>query len=351
MLYYTGGDGNDLTIESFSPVATNDTYSTPMNDGANAFNMLFGNVLANDTVPTGFAPVVVTTTAHGQLLLDTGNGSFTYVPDTGFYGVDTFTYHLVLASQPTNIVSNDATVTIFVNNSSLAPKGLADIFAFGQDAVPPDTGNVLTNDIANSGNTADLTAQLVSTPQNALSFSLNPDGTFNYTPMPGFVGSDTFQYVAMETVTDPNTGNPVVEASQPTTVTILIQAANVPPVANDDPNYATYQNQTLSIQGPGVIANDTDPTPGPNALKAFLMSQPSHGTVLLNADGSFTYTPDTNYLSNGTPDTFTYVVSDGVNISNVATVSINVKAGLALRLAFPTSTRWMRTARSAARMS
>ena len=335
VLYYTGGDGNDLTIESFSPVATNDTYSTPMNDGANAFNMLLGNVVANDTVPTGFAPVVVTTTAHGQLLLDTGNGAFTYVPDTGFYGVDTFTYHLVLASQPTNIVSNDATVTIFVNNSSLAPKGLADIFAFGQDAVPPDTGNVLTNDIANSGNTADLTAQLVSTPQNALSFSLNPDGTFNYTPMPGFVGSDTFQYVAQETVTDPNTGNPVVEASQPTTVTILIQAANVPPVANDDPNYATYQNQTLSIQFPGVIANDTDPTPGPNALKAFLMSQPSHGTVLLNADGSFTYTPDTNYLSNGTPDTFTYVVSDGVNVSNVATASINVKAGLAPPIGVP----------------
>ena len=159
VLSYTGGDGNDLTIESFAPVATNDTFSTPMNDGPNASNTLFGNVLTNDTVPTGFAPVVVSTTAHGQLLIDTGSGSFSYVPDTGFYGVDTFTYHLVLASQPTNIVSNDATVTIFVNNSSLAPKGLADIFAFGQNAVPPDTGNVLTNDIANSGNTADLTAR------------------------------------------------------------------------------------------------------------------------------------------------------------------------------------------------
>ena len=153
--------------------------------------------------------------------------------------------------------------------------------------------------------------------------------------MPGFAGTDTFQYVAMETVIDPNTGNPVVEASQPTTVTILIQAANVPPVANDDPNYATYQNQTLSIQGPGVITNDTDPTPGPNPLTAFLMSQPTHGTVILNADGSFTYTPDTNSLSNGTPDTFTYVVSDGTNISNVATVSINVKAGLAPPIGVP----------------
>ena len=57
---------------------------------------------------------------------------------------------------------------------------------------------------------------------------------------------------------------------------------------------------------PGVLANDTD-VDG-DALTASLVTQPAHGTLSLNADGSFTYTPDANY--NGA-DTFTYAANDG----------------------------------------
>ena len=52
-----------------------------------------------------------------------------------------------------------------------------------------------------------------------------------------------------------------------------------------------------------------------------VVSEPSHGTLTLNADGSFTYTPFSDY--NG-PDSFTYVANDGSVDSNVATVSITV---------------------------
>ena len=56
-----------------------------------------------------------------------------------------------------------------------------------------------------------------------------------------------------------------------------------------------------------MLGNDADPD-GEHALTAVLVSGPAHGTLTLNADGSFTYTPDANYSG---PDSFTYRASDG----------------------------------------
>ncbi|WP_165614609.1 cadherin-like domain-containing protein, partial [Mycolicibacterium flavescens] len=58
-------------------------------------------------------------------------------------------------------------------------------------------------------------------------------------------------------------------------------------------------------------------------LEAILVSGPANGTLTLNDDGSFTYTPDENF--NGT-DTFTYKVNDGTEDSDTATVTITVNA-------------------------
>jgi VCBS repeat-containing protein len=93
---------------------------------------------------------------------------------------------------------------------------------------------------------------------------------------------------------------------------------NDAPVANND-SYATNEDTTLTIAAPGVLANDTD-VDG-NSLTAALVTGPSHGTLTLNANGSFTYTPTLNY--NG-PDSFTYKANDGNLDSNTATVSITV---------------------------
>ena len=92
-----------------------------------------------------------------------------------------------------------------------------------------------------------------------------------------------------------------------------------PPVANND----FYQTSTifdgLRPAAPGVLANDTDPNHDP--LTAILVTGPMHGTLILNANGSFSYRP--NFLYLGT-DTFTYQASDGSELSNVATVTIQV---------------------------
>jgi VCBS repeat-containing protein len=68
-----------------------------------------------------------------------------------------------------------------------------------------------------------------------------------------------------------------------------------------------------------VLANDTDADSDP--LTASLVNGPSHGTVTLNANGSFTYTPALNYVG---PDSFTYRATDGTAQSGIATVSIAI---------------------------
>src|SRR5207249_11632699 len=109
-------------------------------------------------------------------------------------------------------------------------------------------------------------------------------------------------------------------ASAIATVPITATAPNAPPVAAND-SYPTNDDTVLTQSAPGVLANDTDPDG--DTKTAALVAGPSHGTLTLNANGSFTYTPAANY--NG-PDSFTYRASDGTLTSNIATVAITVAA-------------------------
>ena len=93
---------------------------------------------------------------------------------------------------------------------------------------------------------------------------------------------------------------------------------NNAPVAVDD-SYATAEDTPLTVSTPGVLANDTDAENDP--LTAVKDSDPTPGTLLFNADGSFTYTPTLNF--NGVV-TFTYHANDSTTDSNTATVTLTV---------------------------
>ena len=93
---------------------------------------------------------------------------------------------------------------------------------------------------------------------------------------------------------------------------------NQPPVANND-SYSIAAGTTLGVATPGVLVNDTDANG--NSLKAVLTSTVAHGTLTLNTNGSFSYTPASGYSG---ADSFTYAASDGVADSAAATVSITV---------------------------
>ncbi len=108
-------------------------------------------------------------------------------------------------------------------------------------------------------------------------------------------------------------------------VTTVEWIAETPPV-NDAPvavadSYTATEDTARSVAAPGVLLNDTD-TEGDD-LTAIKVSDPAHGTVVLSEDGSFVYTPASNYSG---ADSFTYKANDGTSDSNTATVSITVTA-------------------------
>ncbi len=104
------------------------------------------------------------------------------------------------------------------------------------------------------------------------------------------------------------------------TVTVTVNDVNDPPVANND-TYSVDEDDTLNVSAPGVLDNDSDPDSDP--LTAVLVGGPSNGSLILNTDGSFIYTPAAGF--NGT-DSFTYKANDGTANSNVATVTVTVNA-------------------------
>ena len=101
---------------------------------------------------------------------------------------------------------------------------------------------------------------------------------------------------------------------------ITVTAVNDAPVAVAD-SYSLSEDTSLTVAAPGVLGNDTD-VDG-DALTAVLVTGPAHGTLTLNADGSFTYTPAADY--NG-PDSFTYKANDGAWTPRVPTVTLTVTA-------------------------
>jgi VCBS repeat-containing protein len=97
------------------------------------------------------------------------------------------------------------------------------------------------------------------------------------------------------------------------------------PVDAENDAYTTEKNTPLTVGAPGVLANDYDY--GVNAVVAQPRpaSGPSHGTLALDANGSFTYTPNAGFTGE---DSFTYKASHGgLLTSQAATVTITVEAG------------------------
>jgi cold shock CspA family protein len=138
---------------------------------------------------------------------------------------------------------------------------------------------------------------------------LTVDGTrIRYVPSLGVSGTDTFTYV----VSDGKA------ASGTYTVTIVIEALNAAPVANDD-RFETAAGETLRIAAPGLLLNDTDPDGDPLIVR--LVAAPNHGDLTLAGDGSLTYRPVDGFV--GT-DQFTYGIADPSGERSVATSLITV---------------------------
>ncbi len=290
-----------ITVQNVAPVADDDNFGVTEDSSDNTLDVLDGDSDANDDILTISA---VGTPDSGGTAVN-GGTIITYTPLADFDGDEVFTYTV----GDGNGGYDTATVTVTVSNVNDAPVATDNIYVTPEDT--PVSGNVLTDDTGDGvdsdvdGDT--LTAALDDDVAMG-TLDLAGDGSFIYTPTLGYNGVVTFSYHARDIVSDSNVA----------LVTITV-SADVP-TANDD-GYSTDEDVTLSMPAPGVLVNDTDPNS--DTLTATLVSAPMSGTLALNADGSFSYTPTLNY--NG-DDSFTYRVTDGTYNSNPATVAITVTA-------------------------
>ncbi|HEU0130064.1 MAG TPA: Ig-like domain-containing protein [Mycobacteriales bacterium] len=297
-----------VTTVNDTPAGSNDSYST---DEDTQLVVSAPGVLGNDTDADGdtLTPVLESGPANGSLTLNS-DGSFTYTPNANYNGTDSFAYHATDGTAD----SASTTVTITVNAVNDAPAAAA---------VSDSTAEDASKSVTLSGTDVDddaLTFAIVTGPAHGSLGAVSAadctapnacTATVTYTPDANYHGADSFTYKADDGTLE----------SSAATVTLTVTSVNDAPVATDD-SVATNEDTPASVSAAsGVLANDTDADSDP--LTAVLVTGPAHGTLTLNADGSYLYTPAADY--NG-PDSFTYKANDGTADSNVATVSITVNA-------------------------
>ncbi|MFM9278297.1 Ig-like domain-containing protein [Paenibacillus jiagnxiensis] len=148
-----------------------------------------------------------------------------------------------------------------------------------------------------------LTYQAGTQPSNG-TISVNTDGTWIYTPAPGFIGEDSFTVIV-------NDGK--CETTEATTTVKVEPPANQPPIVQEG-NVTTEKNTPVSD---AVYAADPDGDP----LTFTKGSDPEHGDVTVNPDGTWTYTPDPDFVGE---DSFTVIVDDGKGGQTEVTINVGV---------------------------
>ncbi|MCR4410833.1 MAG: Ig-like domain-containing protein [Thermoguttaceae bacterium] len=352
------------------PVATDDTYTM---DEDGILNVVKPGVLGNDSDPDGDLLSVnttpVTPPSHARAFVLRADGSFFYVPTSHYSGTDTFVYEVTDGQGHTDT----GTVTITINPVNDKPFATADLFFAQEDAtlaVSAASSGVDQKQVERSTEfnvsetdttwqqqvmswvTGRLTAVDVyvspaTEPGAVLDFFVNkgtawqadaPEFTASVTipaDMVGWMTIDVSSAVIDLTAGDYFTIGAVGSGGKPVYLAACgYNAAGAATYYPGDlwkngtrlsdavePSYdlrfRTYMQPTEKA---GVLANDHDVEGSP--LTATLVGGPAHGMVTLNADGTFTYTPEPNFC--GT-DSFTYRANDGALDSDVTTATIEVK--------------------------
>ena len=286
-----------VTPVNDAPLAAADVVAL-VEDGSVTFE-----VRANDSDVEGdtlAAPVVVSGPANG-LLTRNADGSIRYAPRANFSGTDTFTYQV----SDGNTLSNLATVTLNVAAVNDLPQPQPDLAQTAEDtAISFDVRN---NDVDADGDV--LTVQIVVSPAHG-SVAVNADGTVTYTPAANYFGADSFSYLAADGAVGPFNNPPV-------PVSITVTPVNDAPVARAD-NALVDEDSSVGFD---LRANDSDVEGA--VLGTLIDAGPLNGTLVKNADGSFTYTPNANF--NGS-DRIVYRATDGDADSAAAEMLITVRS-------------------------
>ena len=296
---------NASPIPNRPPVANDDAEMVLQGESVNI------DAAGNDSDPDGNldpTTTTVTTSPSNGALVNNGDGTFSYTPDPTFSGVDTFTYQIC----DIDGLCDTAEVTITVSEVqpvNSPPDAVTDTVSTDEETLV--TINATLNDTDIDGNlvlsTANTNCTICTTPQHG-SLVNNGDGTFNYTPVAGYNGPDSFIYEICDADGLCDTA----------TVNITVNGVNDPPVAEDD--LATTDEDTL-VNIP-VVSNDEDIDGNLDYGSIVVLNGgPSNGTAEVQEDGSIDYTPNPDFYGE---DTFTYQICDTDGLCDSATVTVTV---------------------------
>lgn len=273
------------------PLAVDDSFEIEFEAGPTLLN-----VLANDDQTLN--PELISVSASSNSTVTIVDGQIEYSPNTGFVGVDTFTY-TVRDSEGT-----ESTATATVTVAAEGPTAFADAYT----VVGTASLDVLANDALGIGATQLIISGLT---QPANGFVSVVNSRIEYLADDDFVGEDSFTY----TVRDEN-GN-----MSTATVTLTVEApANNPPTATDDSFVieADSGEQVFDVLENDSTLPDADET---KSIEAITVA-PVSGTAVISSDGlTILYTPADGFA--GT-DTLEYRMSDGNGASDTATVTVTV---------------------------
>ena len=313
-------DGALISTQSFT-IAVNDVApSTPADaDGA-----------TGATIDEGLgAGVAIGVTAQSS---DVHGGTISYslTGDAGgLFAIDPTTGVVTVANGLTidqdGAPSRDYSITVKASTGSLLASQTFTVTVNNVAPATPGDSDVAANTIsegAADGDSVGLTLTSTDPGGATLTWSLTDDAGGRFA-----IGASGVVTVADASLIDYESSGgsytivaQVSDGTLSTSHSFTIAVTNVAPVSADD-SYTIDEDATLTVAAPGTLGNDGDVNGG--ALTALLLSGPQHGSLTLNPDGSFSYTPVADY--NG-DDSFTYVASDGTMAGMPVTVSITVNA-------------------------
>jgi len=277
-----------------APVTKNDSYS--LSEDETLVVTAANGVLSNDTDPNNDSFSVDETfmvaPTHGQLLLAT-DGSFSYVPDANFNGVDQFQYQAIDSLGATST----ATVTLVINSEPDNPVAQNDAYQFSKNKLFEVTvqNGLLINDFNIEAGDLSVNTTAINATQNG-ELTLNADGSFTYQPDLGFIGVDSFTYSI-------SNEQGLTATAQ---VTLSENGVNTFPEANDD-QYTLDEDSSASLLD--VLANDTD-ADGDTISISNIENTAGEATIVA---GKIQFTPPANFSGE---IVLTYTITDGYSTGN-----------------------------------
>ena len=255
-----------------APVAATDNFAAGENSTNNSLDVQDNDVdVDNETLTT---TIISGPTSGGTATVVNGD-SINYTPPAAFFGADTIIYQVC---DPTMLCDID---TVFIQVADLPDTPIANADAVTIDEDAP----TLVIDVQDNDSDADndpLTTTLVSGPTSGSTAMVVNGDSISYTPNLNYFGADTIVYQ----VCDPG------GLCDMDTLFITVNPINDTLIVDNETHILDEDNQAI---GDLTDAGDSDIEGGLTVNTTPLVG-PSNGSIVIATDGSYTYTPDSNFF-------------------------------------------------------